>query len=781
MKSKHKKIWFFYGVMLAVSTALIYVLVILGKSQETDLADILNHGSGNFSKAPDFSMYIDSLWLNIGKPGALLLLQMISILFFARIFGDLFRRIGQPTVIGEILAGIILGPSILGKFCPDIFHFLFAPDSLANIYYLSQVGLILFMFIIGMELNLSTLKNKLGETLVISHAGILFPFFLGMLLAYFVYTEFAAGETAYLPFALFIGIAMSITAFPVLARIIQEKDLARTPLGTMTLGCAAIDDVTAWCILAAVIAITKTGSMANSLFTILLTVIYALMMLFVVRPFLKKIGTIYQSSELVNKSTVAFIFLVLLISAYTTEAIGIHALFGAFMAGVVMPPLTNFRRIIAEKMEDVSVSFLLPLFFVFTGLRTEIGLLNTPHLWLICGVIVLVAIIGKFGGISITARIMGVNTRDSLSMGVLMNTRGLMELIVLNIGYEMGVLPPPLFVMLVIMALLTTFITTPLLNLIERLLPIRNKHQELLDRQKMGLFKALVAVGNPANGKILLTVAKSVLDGSKNNLAVNVLHITEGTDVNMLAGEQYLEDSFKGVRAEAEQLGIPIETEYKITDNVSHEIVHTTNEDQYDFLLVGGGIMMAAQKGRKKASFIEKVPFLKVIYNSLHQQQVFYPSTLIKDKTRYFIENCFCSVGVFVNRNFLHIKKTLIILKQEEDAFLLRYARRLLRNNPAVIIRIKDLAGLSDSNKEVAQGILKLMKEFPDAVQLCKPSMNDQPYMSGFSFMLISYQAWNQLVASEQNELEFIPSTLIINKKRSRFHEQTEENGNGEE
>lgn len=760
-----RKIGYVYGLTFAAFIGLGGWLVFSGQEMEHPVL-----AKSAFMAAEPVS-FLQSLWGHMGQPTALLLLQLISILLVARFMGYLFGRMGQPTVIGEILAGIVLGPSLLGHFFPDVYLNLFPPDSLNNIYYLSQVGLVLFMFVIGMELNVSTLRNKIKETFLISQWGIMLSFLFGITLAFFLYDTYAFKDTPFISFALFIGISMSITAFPVLARIIQEKDLTRTHLGTLALGSAAIDDVSGWCILAGVIAIAKTGSLVDALFTLLFTLLYMLVMLFVVRPFFKRLGEHYQTSEVMNKSMVAFIFLVLLLSAFTTELLGIHALFGAFMAGVVMPPKSNFRRILVDKVEDISVSLLLPLFFVFTGLRTEIGLLNSPVLWLTCGLIILVAISGKMGGATLAARFMGENVRDSLSIGVLMNTRGLVELIILNIGYEIGILPPTLFAMLVIMALFTTFMTTPALSLIERLIPLRNKTRELISRQQLGIFKALVAVGNPANGKVLLNVAKTVLDGSKNSLAVTVLHVTEGTDVNLFSGDQYIEDSFKGVRIEADSLEIPIQTEYKVTDNVSQEIVFTTNEDQYDFLLVGGGVMTAAQQRRSKRSLLRRIPLIGTIYNRIDQQQVFYPSSLIKDKTRYFIENSNCSVGVFMNRNFVTIKKTLIVLKREEDIFLLRYGRRLLRNNPAVSLRIKDLDEMTTENTLFSKGIMSLMKEFPNRVQWCGASLDDKEYMWSFSFLLVSYASWDDMVEDESINLDHIPSTLIINKKRSRFHD----------
>lgn len=597
---------------------------------------------------------------------------------------------------------------------------------------------------------MGVLRSKIGETYVISHASIIIPYFFGMVLAYFIYKDFASMLTNFLPFALFIGISMSITAFPVLARIIQEKGQTKTHLGTLSLASAAIGDATAWCILAAVIAIAKTGSLAGSIYTIGLSVLYVLIMILLIRPFLKKIGEIYCNSEVLNKSIVSFFLLVLISSALVTHLLGIHGLFGAFLAGVVMPKIPSFRKLIIEKVEDVSVTLLLPLFFVFTGLRTEIGLLNTAHLWLICILFIVVAIAGKFGGTAFVARYFGESWRDSLMMGILMNTRGLMELVVLNIGYEMGILPPTIFVMLVIMALVTTFMTTPFLSLINVLFPVRDREEEMRRQQSLGMFKALIACGNPENGKPLLNVAKTVLDGFKNALSVTVLHITVGTDTNPIYSEDYAVESFKTVREAAENMRIPIDTEYKVTDNIGHEIVHTVNVGSYDFLLVGAGVTLPGR------SFIRK--------------NFFYPGSLIKDKTRYFIENSKCSVGIFINRDFTRITRTLLLLNSPEDAFLLRYARRLLRNSPDVSVRILDVYHLAGSDDEIGRAVAALRDEFPNTVKLSKNTHLSSMFMVGFSFLLISYPTWNQLIAAGNKDLENIPSTLIINKKESRFH-----------
>jgi len=495
------------------------------------------------------------------------------------------------------------------------------------------------------------------------------------------------------------------------------------------------------------------------------------LMFVVVKPFLKRIGEIYKNSEVVTKSVFAFLLLILILSAYITQLIGIHALFGAFLAGVIMPPLPAFRKLIVDKIEDVSLTLLLPLFFVYTGLRTEIGLLNTPYLWTVCAILILVAVVGKFIGSAFSAKILGESWKDSLSIGILMNTRGLMELIVLNIGYEMGILPPLIFVMLVIMALVTTFMTTPALSLINRLFPEKNVEVEYQLQKSLGIFKALIALGNPENGKTLLNVAKTVLDGAKNSLSVTVLHITYGTDINPIYGEQYAVESFKQINDEATRLNIPIETEYKITDNIEQGIVKNVNYNNFDFLLVGAGLTLSGIPFLKENNFSFKSKFLNNLLNKVTKTQViFYPGTLIKDKTKYFIENSQCSVGVFVNHGFTAITTTLILLHSESDSFLLRYARRLIRNNSNVSIFLMDVNGIIASNKTLGKTVDDLKNAFPNAVKILKNGKNNASLISKFSFMLISYPTWNILSESENKELTSIPSTLIINKKPSRFN-----------
>lgn len=454
---------FYFGTLLLFALA---IFVLVEKGNELEQYKQVKHTALNVSLESIASLPFAE---NLHHPFAHALIQIVVIIAVSRIFGWLFKRIHQPKVIGEIVAGIVLGPSLLGLFFPEVSAWLFPAESLGSLKFLSQIGLLLFMVVIGMELDISTVFKKAQNAVIISHASIVFPFASGMALAYFMYRDFAPANIQFLSFGLFLGIAMSITAFPVLARIVQERGMNKTPLGAMVLTCAAADDVTAWCILAVVIAIVKAGSLMSAVVTILAAIVYVLFMLVVVRKILAKVGEKYAHRTSLNKAMVATFFLTLLLSSLAAEVIGIHSLFGAFMAGMVLPDSMKTKQKLVDKVEDISIVLLLPLFFVFTGLRTQIGLLNEAHLWKICLWVIAVAVAGKFLGSALAAKFVGQSWRDSLSIGALMNTRGLMELVVLNIGYEIGVLSPQVFAMFVMMALATTFMTGPALWLIGKL------------------------------------------------------------------------------------------------------------------------------------------------------------------------------------------------------------------------------------------------------------------------------------------------------------------------
>jgi len=501
MNMKNYKNTIFYLSVTGGFIALMYWIISKGKKLEANEV-IVTPESGNGS----WNDFLVSIQHNFQDPLAILLAQIITIILVARIFGWVFKKIGQPSVIGEIIAGIVLGPSLLGLYFPEFSGALFPVESLGNLKFLSQIGLILFMFVIGMELDLKVLKNKANEAVVISHASIVIPFALGIGLAYFVYNRFAPEGVTFLAFSLFMGIALSITAFPVLARIVQERGIHKTKLGSIVITCAAADDITAWCILAVVIAIVKAGTFVSSLYIIMLAVLYVVAMIFIVKPFLKRIGDLYGSKDTIIKPVVAIFFLVLILSSYATEVIGIHALFGAFMAGDIMPDVPKLRTVFIEKVEDVALILLLPLFFVFTGLKTEIGLLNDPYLWKVTGFIILVAVVGKFLGSALAAKFVGQSWRDSLTIGALMNTRGLMELIVLNIGLELKVLTPEVFTMMVIMALVTTFMTGPALDLINYIFKTKDG-VEIVEQTSHNKYRILISFGNNEKGKSLLRLA----------------------------------------------------------------------------------------------------------------------------------------------------------------------------------------------------------------------------------------------------------------------------------
>ncbi|HKG47436.1 MAG TPA: cation:proton antiporter [Pyrinomonadaceae bacterium] len=407
------------------------------------------------------------LWENFRTSLSILLTQIIVILIMAGLFRRLFRVIHQPPVMGEMIAGIVLGPSVLGLIYPEALSFLFPAPSLETLRLLSQIGVVLFMFIVGMELNIQHLREKGSAAVMISHASIIVPFLLGTALSLFLYSDLAPAGTSFNAFALFIGVAMSITAFPVLARILEDRNLSQTTLGSLAITCAVVDDVTAWCILALVIALVKSTGLASSAITIGLTLVFAVTMVLLVRPQLARLIK-DPDSQLHRRRLIPIILAFVLACALITETIGIHALFGAFIAGVVMPPSTEFRIFLKDKLEAFSSYALLPLFFAFTGLRTQVSLLNDWSGLAMCVVIILVAIAGKLGGSMLMSRWTGMSWPQSFSIGVLMNTRGLVELVVLNIGYDLGILSGRIFAMMVLMALVTTFMTGPLLSLVRK-------------------------------------------------------------------------------------------------------------------------------------------------------------------------------------------------------------------------------------------------------------------------------------------------------------------------
>lgn len=396
-----------------------------------------------------------------------LILAFGVVLLVARVVGWAFQYIGQPHVMGEMTAGILLGPSVFGRFLPNAFHHVLPPSSFPGITVLSQIGLLLFMFVVGLEVDLAHILKQRAAVVLISNVSIALPLALGVALARTLYPEFAGEHVSFAPFALFVGTAMSVTAFPVLARILKERNLMGSSLGNMSLACAAIDDISAWLLLAVLTALAhSSSSWRHFLFTILLLVGFIAFMLIVVRRFGPVLESWYQRRG-AGVEFISFLVLFVFAASWATEKLGVHALFGAFMAGLVMPKNVRLLSDVVDRIESLSLALLLPLFFALTGLRTRIDLLSGKSALGYGLAILAVAVGGKLVGAAFSAKVIGVNWRDSIGLGVLMNTRGLVELVILNAALDLGVSSPELFTMMVLMALITTFMTTPILSLMK--------------------------------------------------------------------------------------------------------------------------------------------------------------------------------------------------------------------------------------------------------------------------------------------------------------------------
>lgn len=653
------------------------------------------------------------------SPG-IFVLQLIIILLVVRLMGYLFQIMGQPLVIGEIIAGLLLGPSVLGAFVPQLTGFLFPEDSVVILRQLSQLGLIFFMFIIGMELDLNAFRQSANKAFLISVASISTPFISGIVLAFFLYSGFSFPDVNFASFALFLGTTLCITAFPILARIVQERKLTKTPIGNFAISAAAIGDVIAWCILAVVIAIMRSRGIANSLLTIGLAAAFILFMLLIIKPFMYRMGNVYASREAMGKPIVAFIFLLMLISTLAAEAIGINALFGAFMAGVVMPENLNFKRVFTEKIEDVALVILLPLFFVATGLRTEIGLINTPHLWMVCLVIILVATVSKILGTMLASRYVGLTWNHSLVLGMLMNSRGLMELIVLNIGYDLGILTPELFSMLVLMALTTTIITGPGLSLIEYVRP-RKEKQEL--RQKP--YKILLSFANPKMGSILLNLTHRFARDLSSETLYTALHISPRSDLSPEDARVFEKESFAPIKHTAKETHLTLNTIYLNSSDIHSEIIRTCNNEQPDFLILGSA-------------------------------RTIFSSDILGGVVRRILPEVSCDVLIFNEKNFKEINKVLILFFDNGDDYLLNYARMFKHNNETSFYYYLHSSGTNLSSvKSEFTGISAI----PVNGNLLQPG-----FLKSMDLVMIAAKNWKTLEEEDSLPIDQFPSFLIIHK-----------------
>lgn len=530
-----------------------------------------------------------------GELVARMFLAVAVVIAAARLVGALFTRLRQPQVIGEIVAGIMLGPSLLGMVAPGITDYLFSPQVVDVMRVMAQFGLILFMFLIGLELDLSLLRGSGPTTVFVSHVSILAPLVLGAALALPLYPLIGSGR--FDGFALFLGAAMAVTAFPVLARILTDTRLHTTRLGMLAITCAAIDDVTAWCVLAVVVGIANAAGPASAVVTITLAAVFIAFMLIAVRPLLRRLDWVHARRGRLGAHLTAALLVGVLLSAWTTEVIGIHAIFGAFLAGAILPRSGDLARELTDRLEDLTVLFLLPVFFAVVGLSTSIGLLDRPIHWLIAGAVLSTAVVGKWAGGTLAARFAGERWREAHALGILMNTRGLAEIVILTVGRELGVISPTLFTAMVLMAITTTLMTTPLLavayprRIIEREIAAAESVQQ--GRRDVD-FTVVVAIGDPDSGTELVALARR-LAARRGRTEIVLTRIVEMRgDEHASASLAAVEEAESAARSELAPLvadlladGLRVSVHVEVGLDPGREIVRVTSRARADLLVVG--------------------------------------------------------------------------------------------------------------------------------------------------------------------------------------------------
>ncbi len=572
------------------------------------------------------------------------------------------------------------------------------------------------MFVVGMELDISVLKEKAKSAILISHVSILFPFMLGCILAYFLFDKYAPSNISFLSFGLFIGISMSITAFPVLARIIQEKGLGKSSAGTIAITCAAIDDISAWTILALILAIIHAENIYLIGYILTFGLMYIGFMIYIVQPILEKMSKLYITKEIISRGVISVLTIFMLLSATLSESLGIHALFGAFLAGVIMPANTRLRGVITEKFEDFSAVLLLPLFFAFTGLRTKIQLLNSQDLWIDCLLVVLIASIGKILGSMIPARITGSSWRESSIIGFLMNTRGLMELVVLNIGYDMGVLSPEIFTMFVIMALVTTFMTSPLLSLFIH----QDNSQKIVSKNSTSSPKILITFGPPNAGQSLLSIAYSIYQKSANYHAIHLSPLSETISLST-SSERDLEN-FHPLNLYAKEKSLKVNSILKHTDQFSNEIHKILVDEQIDILFMGAA----------KTIFIENA---------------------VGGKVDQVLNETLCRSAIFIDKGFKEINSLLLYYYiVEESDYIFEVAGQIQKLCTTDITLVYQ-KGIEPSEE-------KLRKYFQKGIKTISLDKLSKKMNIRYSLVLIGYKHWLEINSSSIDSLFMEKSDL---------------------
>ncbi|WPB80697.1 cation:proton antiporter [Archangium violaceum] len=593
---------------------------------------------------------------------SLLIIQLVVIIGLSRLIGGGARRLGQPQVIAEVLAGILLGPSLLGWLAPGVMGALFPADSMPVLRMLSQLGPILFMFLIGLELDPRVLRGQGRASLFISHVSILVPFALGSLAALVLHPRLSESSVPFSSFALFMGAAMSVTAFAVLARILSEHGLLRSKVGMLALTCAAVDDVTAWCLLAFVVSLVRASDLLHAGYTTLFALLYIGFMLGLVRPFLARLGARVANKEGLTQNVVALTLMMLLASAWATERIGIHAVFGAFLFGVIIPKQGGLAEALAEKLEDVVVVLLLPVFFANSGLRTQVGLLDDASDWALCGLILLVACVGKFGGTTLAARLTGMRWREAGALGILLNTRGLIELIVLNIGLDLGVISPTLFTMMVIMAMVTALMTSPLLRWMYPPQEVARDRVPLVPLMLPAAqtpFTVLMCVSQGETGTGMAVVGRALTGTPGESFQFHALHLVPPAE---RAPEQLPREQERGggdalvpLVERASGLGLQVRPLSFVSAEPALDICRTAEAKQADLILLGGHKPLAGRT---------------------------LPGGIVQEVVR----EAGCGVAVLVDQGLERVRRVLVPLGGcEEDRAVLTLARRLMRSSGAEV------------------------------------------------------------------------------------------------
>jgi len=608
------------------------------------------------------------------NPILLLLLQVAIIVALSRFMGAVFSKLRQPQVVGEMVAGIMLGPSLFGLLYPAAQGWLFPRQSIEVLNILSQFGVVFFLFLVGLDLDPQLLRSRGRSAVLISVSSIVLPFALGAVLTLLMFAwggTFDRETQRFLPAMIFMGAAMSITAFPVLARILTERRLHKTEVGAVTIACAAVNDLAAWLILALAVGVAHASGAGAAMRTAAYAAAYVAGMFFLVRPFLGRLQLLYERQGRLAQGVIAVIFLMVLGSAMLTDVIGIHAMFGAFFLGFVMPKGTDFVRHLGEKLEDFVVVLLLPIFFAYAGLRTRLGLLGEPGLWTQAALVIAVACLGKFGGTAGAARLLGSSWREASAMGVLMNTRGLMELVILTVGLQLGVINDTVFTIMVLMALVTTFMTTPLLHWVypPRLLA----PAEETGPAAPGGYRVLIPVADPRSGGPLLRLADVLTGPGTGARAIYSLHL----------GRPVAADAYRRVSLPRRSPGAPATPVEAAADDAEASLVPLLEQARSH----GVPVEPISFVSRDVAADIGRVARAKrvnLILMGFHKPV--FSRAILGGTVHRVMTGAEADVGVFVDRGFVAARRVLVpFLAGRHDLLAVSLASRFARHAEAEV------------------------------------------------------------------------------------------------